>query len=846
MTPDDQHDFSIFKPGPASFEHIIESFKAFSELAAPLTETLIYRGPREPSAGETISGGIRFFIIPVYKDKDHTVLPAFTDARLLKPPFTSKPPLELLKLYFCSQTADFFSFNPSLNSAVAAGPEIRLNRQQLSLVIGALETSACPGASSDNSSDPARQAEMFLGQAQAHKAHYLASLAPAGPQTTLIKAAALMELDLYQDAYDLLTGDESPQALCLLAEIHRRTDNPRKARELLFSIPQSAGLDRRKNLETAWLDLDEGKTVKAQRMFGNLAAAGGDERQEALFGLAMATAGPALAADNRGNRPATPRWNGSPAGAPKEGPRYPDTENTSGLSEATAAFEAALECPSKASSRIFFYAGNFFLRSGHAARAEVCLRESSRLSTSPQARANLILALLKGNKLEEAADLTTELALIESASAVRLAAQFPKDKAQRLFESAFRSLLEARPAAVTPWKAKGSPPPPPPANTSPAPIRGTTGETIISLEAAVPKAVLSSRSLASSSPEPVTTAPAPADGARQPASRRTYSGDTAAEAAQLGQESAPALKLETNKDILSAALTAEEETKKDSFLSRAFELASGLEDEFGKKIHFNIDCLTDIERKLRLTFIRSKGNSQEKLDTVRDCAAFLCYVLQERLKGQLIKFQDFDPWGWPMIFERPSYKITSYPIERVWKLLWQDTLPDPGWLTKYLHYLEEELNAAPGSKMQGMAAVRSRVMSHAEKITEAQTEHKRMRILASSLVETSDIETGRTGLAKMEQVLKTDFHPNIPPTSDGWKLLRCYGHLLAGTMIKDFKASWYNVEGSDGLWSMQTPWKTFIFPIGKIYKEASSSSRDGLAAYYDHLVAEKLKYATGQ
>ena len=38
---------------------------------------------------------------------------------------------------------------------------------------------------------------------------------------------------------------------------------------------------------------------------------------------------------------------------------------------------------------------------------------------------------------------------------------------------------------------------------------------------------------------------------------------------------------------------------------------------------------------------------------------------------------------------------------------------------------------------------------------------------------------------------------------------------------------------------MQLPWKTFVFPLGKIYKTASM--RDDLGAYYEALVSDKLR-----
>ena len=245
------------------------------------------------------------------------------------------------------------------------------------------------------------------------------------------------------------------------------------------------------------------------------------------------------------------------------------------------------------------------------------------------------------------------------------------------------------------------------------------------------------------------------------------------------------------------------------------------------------------EKRLRLQFIKSKGNPQGNIETVRSCAAFLCYYLQERHKGRLLKFTDFDPWGWPMVFELPGLKFSTYPVQRTWRLLWEETIPEPGWLTKYANWVADKLKetAPPPS---GAAAAKAKVMSPAERLTDVQTEHKRMLVLISSLGETSHIELGRSGLIKLETFLKRSFKPDIPPTADGWKLLRCYGHLFAAILARDFKAAWYNVDGEDGGWSMQLPWKTLVFPLGKIYKTASTG--DSLDSFYEALLAEKLKY----
>ena len=105
--------------------------------------------------------------------------------------------------------------------------------------------------------------------------------------------------------------------------------------------------------------------------------------------------------------------------------------------------------------------------------------------------------------------------------------------------------------------------------------------------------------------------------------------------------------------------------------------------------------------------------------------------------------------------------------------------------------------------------------------------------------ETSDIEIGRPGVIKLGGIIRHKFKPDIPPSADGWKLLRCYGHMLAAVLAKDFKASWYYTDCEDGHWSMRLPWDTFVFPIGKIYKTASH--REELLEYYDALLSERAR-----
>jgi hypothetical protein len=249
-----------------------------------------------------------------------------------------------------------------------------------------------------------------------------------------------------------------------------------------------------------------------------------------------------------------------------------------------------------------------------------------------------------------------------------------------------------------------------------------------------------------------------------------------------------------------------------------------------------------VEKKLRLTFIKARANQQACLEMVKNASAFLCYFLQERHKGRLLKFPDFDPWGWPMIIEQAGAKLTTYPVHRVWRLLWEETVPEPGWLSKYADWVAGKLKTQ-ASPPCGAAAARDKIMSHPQRLEDTAAEHKRIMVLASSLPETSHLELGRTGVIKLEAAIKNNFKPDIPPTADGWRLLRCYGHILAEVMVKDFKAAWYNTDGPDGGWSMRLPWNTFIFPIGKIYKTAST--RGDLGEYYEVLLGDKIRSHAG-
>jgi len=813
---DNPVNLNIFDGAPPLLRDALPRFAGLTELAIPVT----------PEA----AGGATLYTVPPFSEGGLDFLPAFTSDSLVTPPFIRQPAQAAALLFFHAPSHEHFVFNPASPRARSPLAPLKATRRDLSLLAGFLKTGDRAAGG-----DPGRLAAGEYGLGNLHAAHYLYDLAVArspGSRARFALGAVLVELGLLQEAYDFLKSDSDPEARLCLAVIHRKTGDLPRAREILASLGKGTALDERAAVENAWLDL-EALPEDAEKAFQRLSSSSFD-KTEALSGLGAAMAKNAFRTKDKGR-----------------------------LAAAASALRSALVSPSPASYRIFFQLGSIYFRSGDMPQAEACYRRSAALFPAVQALANLALTLLKAGKLQEAAQVTSQVALTDINSARRLAAEFPKDKQAELFQPPPEPQQPEPKAEPAEYSALGS-------------MREVTPEIPAAFRKPQP-----SPSVSSAGPAPAAApAPAPQPAAEAPAEPPPSGGlessgagyqfiNPAAPAAGLApaqprdssvsgrkpgsgpgarpqaQTPAPAreVKFETLRDVMaSPSAPTEEDSRKDEFISRAFKLASALEDEFGKKIYFNLDGLNEVERKLRLTFLKENSNPQRNIEAVKDSAAFLCYFLQERHKGRLVKMPDFDPWGWPMVIERPGIKVTTYPVQRTWRLLWQETVPEPGWLTKYFEWVSGRI-AGSEPPASGAKAAKNRITSHPERIADAQTEHRRMMILASSLSETSNIEIARSGVAKLEKAIRAGFKPDIPPTADGWKLLRCYGHVLAAIAERDFKAAWYNVDGEDGGWSMQLPWKTLIFPLGKVYKTASSGG--DLEAWYEALLTEKLRYQPG-
>ncbi|MBI4655998.1 MAG: tetratricopeptide repeat protein [Elusimicrobia bacterium] len=708
--------------------------------------------------------------------------PLFTDKRLIAPPFTAQNTAAFLETVFNVPDAQIIAFNPSIPQKNYECPEIRLDKKRLSIIIGRLKSpvvgiasdtcgrsAAVPAAGVQNTADSTFIREMELGDL--HKAHYYAYILETQGQIHSIRyyyPQLLIELNLYQEAYGFLKTilEKEPAneyAFYFAALLYQRNRNPQKAMEWLNKIPEGSPLDVKKSLLTAHLMLDLNEPAKAENIFRNFIEHP-YEKQSAFNGLGMTL----LRMESQ-------------------------EKKREKLEAAINAFNRSLQAPGYLNAKTFFYLGNAHFRGGNYAKAEESYAKSLYKKLSTPAVINMAFAMMKNNKMTQAAELYRETAITEPEMAVKIMAEIPNSVLEKIPAEFSRITLQENAQYQTVFQMKPKPKPP----LTPAKAK---------TEASLEPAAISDRKMP---PETIK------------------------------QEES--VKIETFGEVFSGWAVKEKETAQDAFISRAFKMATSLEDEFGKKIYFNINGIAEIEKKLRMTFLKSKITPQASLEIVLDCSSFLCYYFQERHKAKLIKLLDFDPWAWPMTITLEDFTMPTYPIQRVWKLLWDEKLPEPGWLINYVHYVENELEKRRSPLISGIQAVRAKTRSHHEKITDAEAEHKKTMIFVSSIDETRNIEIARTGVKKIEELLKSRYHPETPPDPDGWRLLRCCGHVFAEIIQKDFKGFWYNTNGNDGSWTMQMPWQTFIFPIGKIYKAASN--KESLTEYYDVLLSEKLKFS---
>ena len=273
------------------------------------------------------------------------------------------------------------------------------------------------------------------------------------------------------------------------------------------------------------------------------------------------------------------------------------------------------------------------------------------------------------------------------------------------------------------------------------------------------------------------------------------------------------------------------------FLFRGLKLLERFQDKYNKTLALDMNLLTEMEKELRIYFLQKNVNSLDVLEKIRDNGALLSLIVKENFNSKFVEIKNIDEWAWPSIIEKKDRRIFTYPIARLWQIIWnKNSLPSQGWITKYFLYLMD-IDSEKINPKSGIEAIKTKMMSHIERLFDANIEHKKMMEICSLYKETSDIEISQKGVLQIEKRIKDNFKDKTNITANKWKKLRCYGHILSEIIIKDTNAKWFNVEGDDGLWSMELSQKTYIFPIGKIYKSAILG--ENLSDYYDKIKSVK-------
>ncbi|MCG2725285.1 MAG: tetratricopeptide repeat protein [Elusimicrobia bacterium] len=824
---------NIFGENFSSFVNTLKQFKSFDKLIAPVREHCCC--------------GKKVYTIASRTVNSEEIFPVFTDINAIEPPLLRKTSQDFLRMIFCNPAIQTILINPLIEQAkpgAITGNAMKLDRNKLSIMIGSLESDA----KSEDIDDFVKKILNELNQGKLHKANYISSLAIAqgkARQIAAIYPQLLINLRLYQDAYDFIKiFPKNPAILYYSAVIFRATGNFKKTLEILNSIAEDVAMENKKKLQKAWIEMSLGNFKEAEGKFKELLNSP-LEKSEASIGLGMTLS--------------------------KKGLLEKDLQALNG---SLHILKESLEIPCGLNAQAHFYIGNIYFNTAKYQESIEHYLKSFELTPTLPAMINTANAYLKLEKYEETLNTALLIALVDLNSAEKILSEFPKNILARLntvhpdistiqnisqYTNIFNiSKPEEKELPKKNLQSKSSetistenftyeilkpmyPETPPKTKNLKPPFDATETEQkqpFDNTETTSP--------IGSSNPEEKQKKELPQEDnpiniiSLEPNKPIAQSDRIKTDEENSSKKPENELKMESSSRIFSANIQNAHKTdsENDEFMTRAFKLASQLENDFDKKIRFNIDGITEIEKKLRIAFIGERLNHQQKLELILDCSAFLCYAIKEKYRGKLIKFSDFDPWAWPMLFE--NSEIITYPIERLWRLIWLKKVPDTGWLIRYAQYLDGLFKTTDSALDSGISAVKNKIRSHPEKIIDAQTEHKKIMILNSSLEETSLIKLDRAGISEIENSIKVRFKPQVPPSSEGWKLLRCYAHIFVEILIKELQVRWFNTEGNDGQWSMYSPWMTFIFPLGKVYKCAANG--ESLMEYFEHLLEEKKQH----
>ncbi|MFH1619286.1 MAG: hypothetical protein ABIG11_05210 [bacterium] len=797
----------------------------------------------------------------------------YTDVRRIQGPFLRESPLPLIEDILEAGICRRIVFNPVTDGSVLKTASAVLERREWSLLVGCLQRKGA-GPSGE------KEALEHFNVGQVHAAHHCIS---GEKQPGLLLPSILIHARLYGEVGAALEKlPDSAETLRLNAALCRKTGDTTRARVLAARAAQSGSPGA--EIETGWLEIESGNFSAADRHFRKALSAPA-EKQEASLGLGIVL-----------------REMG-----------FKNTDKTI-LDQAVSFLSGTAGMPGPCRAQAWFYLGTVYSRLSMWQEAADACGKSLKLRFSQAAASNLAMALIHSGKVDEAEAFCRRLCLLDPESASRIISRLPGEAGKTtgiMHNLPGVKETEAAPSAgEKPEKPAELPGPGVRQSTEPQytlseireKFRAAGGTPLLPETASGPAANpqhafpgLPSVPAVSDALPGLPCAPAVSGGVVPPeADRRTRNSVKGADAlpginGEKLPEEAPVRRLPEatfeavakpcgeRPDPGGKAVTPSPQKRmiepesfmkvteevqstpvsdKNDFKSRAFAMASALGEELGREIRFDSTGLMELEKKLRVTFIRTRPAPDQALELVLNCASFLCCYLEQRRKGRLHILPDYDAWAWHMTFGNSS--LETYPVERCWQFLRPGVMPEPNWLTSYMDYVEKSLTEAEKPGITGAEALKKNLCSSPQRLLDAETGHRRMLLILSDLKELRELTYDRQGISSLESAIKTSFSADIPPSGDGWRILRCYGHFTAETLARNLGAVWFNTDGADGLWSMKLPWGLFVFPIGKIYrlafhaggpedavpaKQASSLpvGSGSLTGWYDILAEEKRK-----
>ncbi|MEA3306373.1 MAG: tetratricopeptide repeat protein, partial [Elusimicrobiota bacterium] len=701
---------NIFGENFSSFVLMLKQFKDLDKMAVPVQKHEYCEK--------------QIYTITPQKIGSEQIFPVFANTDSIEPPFLQKTPPDILKTIFCNPAIQTILINPPLEKPKAGsvtGRTIKLNRNKISIMTGCFQTEP----HKENSDNFLKNIMAEMNRGNFHNANYISSLAIAQGKAQAISAIypqILINLRLYQDAYDFIkVFPQNPLMLYYSAVIFRVTGNFKRALEILHSIAEEARMENKKNLQKAWIAMGSNKFEEAENKFKQLLDSP-LEKNEASIGLGMTLSKKGFQAkDMQTLNEALETLKQSldlPGGLNAQAHFYLGNIyfNTAKYPEALEHYEKSFKLTPSLPAMI--NTTNTYLK---LSKHEEALTLVLSIALIDLGAAEKILLEFPKDILSQLNTVHPDISTIQNMS--QYANIFNISKPEEKKEPPKPNLKSNTPettsadgvnheisqpiAPETPSKPKDSKMSQKTKNEQfleqiksariaqsnsseskeePADMASLErNEPIAQSDRIMPEeekpqervendsmpatSLKSSDSAQSDGPEEEKNQERDLTDSERMASLEPNQPIAQSDRIAPSEETSPQqtedkFTMESSSNIFNSNIqnAHQADNKNDEFIARAFNLASQLENDLGTKVHFNIEGLKGIEKKLRLTFLGNIYDRQQKQELALDCAAFLCYMLKEKHKGKLIKFPDFDPWAWPMFFE--NSEIVTYPIER--------------------------------------------------------------------------------------------------------------------------------------------------------------------------------------